>query len=305
MKTIVKDENLLDTHRLRNYDYQVGILNNDTQEDTYVNELAVRFNGIYRLLDFIEEHKAFGNRRPKSDDTSFESRDSDDWVKFETYDKAVNAMRKTPEAFRSFNENDLRLYDEETVGNKIAFDKSGDYIDIGKYLEGNPDCFGVMQGGRFERRFCSIVINISASCNVDKSTIEQKAKRTLRLIDFLEMNGVRCEVGILSSTTQVHCEVIIKNYRDALDINEVAIGLSPDFFRWVVFRLTEHSEKWGWGYGRPCDASEGEWNDAEADNTIYIGALHDNSDVDKEFDKVEKVLKEDGLEQGRNFDIRF
>lgn len=305
MKTIVKDENLLEQHRLRNYDYQIGVLKERCQEDTQSDELAVRFNGIYRLLDFIDEHKTFGNRRPRSDDTSFGTRSSDSWVQFETYDKAVNAMRRTPEVFRQFKETDLRLYDEESIGNQITFDKVGDYIDIGRHLEGDPECFGVMSGGKLEHRFCSIVVNISASCDVEKKTIEKKAKRILRLIDFLEMNGVRCEVGLLSTTTQVHCEVIVKNYRDALDINELAIGLSPDFFRWVVFRLTEHSAQCGWGYGTPCESSEGLWNDDDADNTIYIGALRRNPDMDEPFDRVEKEIRENGLEKGQSFDIRF
>lgn len=309
MKTLVKDENLLEGHRLKNYDYQVGILDTIDYPDTRRDELAVRFNGIYRLLDFIDEHKTFGNRRPReSYDASFEHRDSDSWVQFSTYDESIKMMRTHPERFRGFDESDIKIYDEESVGNSISFDKVGDYIDIGRYLEGTPDCFGVMQGGRFERRFCSIVVNISASCNVSKETIDMKAKRTLRLVDLLEMNGVRCEVGLLSTTGQVHCEIIAKNYRDPLDINELAIGLSPDFFRWAIFRLTEHSKKCSAGYGHPNSSTLDRWTDADADNTIYIDSLRSNPDkeyIDKKYDDIEKLIKEIGLEKGRSFEIAF
>lgn len=304
MKTIVKDENLVDSHRIRDYDHQIGIFKEGLNfEDIYKDELGCRFNGIYHLIDFIDEHKIFGNRKAKSSDSSFETRDSDSWTEYSTYDKAVHAMRHSPEVFRKFNESDIRFYNDETVGNRIDFDKQGDYIDVGKYLEGDPDCFGNMHGGKFERKFASIVVNIAARCDVKREEIAAKSAGVLRLIDFLESNGVRCELGLIVSTDQVHCEIIVKNYRDPLDINELAIGLSADFFRWCIFRLTEHSAKKSGGYGCPNTLCPANWWDDDADNTFFIQSLRGESKatIKKCFENLEKRIVEDGLEDGKNY----
>lgn len=304
MKTIVKDENLIEENRIRDFDHQIGIIRDGfVFDDIYKDELACRFNGIYHLIDFLEKSKQFGNRRPRKSDSSFERQDSDSWTEFNTYDEATKAMRYSPERFRNFKESDIRFYNDDTVGNRIDFDKQGDYLDIGKYLEGEPDCFGQMHGGKFERKFASIVVNIAARCDVKKNEIGAKSAGVLRLIDFLESNGVRCELGLIVSTDQVHCEVIVKNYRDALDINEVAIGLSADFFRWCIFRLTEHSKKKSGGYGCPNTLAPANWWDEDADNTFYIQSLRGESEenIKKSFENIEKKIVEDGLEDGKNY----
>lgn len=304
MKTIVKDENLEEKNRIRDYDHQIGIIKDGVFfEDIRIDELACRFNGIYHLIDFLEQTKQFGNRRVRQNDSSYRERDSDSWTQFSTYTDAVEAMRYSPEVFRKFNESDIRFYNDDTVGNRIDFDKQGDYLDIGKYLEGEPDCFGNMHGGKFERKFASIVVNIAARCDVSQSEIGAKSAGVLRLIDFLESNGVRCELGLIVSTDQVHCEIIAKHYRDALDINEVAVGLSGDFFRWCIFRLTEHSKKKTEGYGCPNALTPSNWWDEDADNTFFIQSLRGESKehIDKSFEKLEKQIVENGLEDGKNY----
>lgn len=304
MKTIVKDENLIDSNRIQDYDHQIGVFNGSFSfEDIRENELGCRFNGIYHLIDFLEQTKQFGNRRARKDDSSYQERDSDSWTQFSTYVDAVEAMRYSPESFRKFNESDIRFYNDDTVGNRIDFDKQGDYLDIGKYLEGEPDCFGNMHGGKFERKFASVVVNIAAQCNVQREEIAAKSAGVLRLIDFLESNGVRCELGLVVSTDQVHCEVIVKNYRDPLDINELAIGLSADFFRWCIFRLTEHSKKKTGGYGCPNTLTPSNWWDEDADNTFFIQSLRGESkeNIQKSFENLEKKIVEDGLEDGKNY----
>lgn len=304
MKTIVKDENLIDSHRIRDYDHQIGVFNdNFSFEDIRANELGCRFNGIYHLIDFLEKTKQFGNRRARKDDSSYQERDSDSWTQFSTYVDAVEAMRYSPETFRKFSESDIRFYNDDTVGNRIDFDKQGDYLDIGKYLEGEPDCFGNMHGGKFERKFASIVVNIAARCDVKQEEIAAKSAGVLRLIDFLESNGVRCELGLIVSTDQVHCEIIAKNYRDPLDINELAVGLSGDFFRWCIFRLTEHSAKKSGSYGCPNALNASNWWDEDADNTFFIQSLRGESkeNIQKCFEKLEKRIVEDGLEDGKNY----
>lgn len=311
MRSWLKETRLKDdATRAQSFNYNIGI----SEEvafggDIQTNELMCRFDGILRTLAFVEQACGrFGNRKPTNRDSSFKRRDQSDWTLYETYDESVHAMRHNPERFRKFKESDMLLHENESVGNSIEFDNAGDFLDIGKVLTGEPQCFGVMCGGRIENRFCSIVVNGNARCDVSDKAICRKASRTLRLIDMLEMNGVRCELGMVFTTHQVHCEIIVKQYNDPLDINDLAVALSPDFFRWVVFRLTEHSRRKGAGYGQPLISTLNEWKDEDADNTILINALRwdiSTEAVDNEFDRLERKIREDEFASGKDYCVDF
>lgn len=309
MRSWLKDIKLQDLGRLTGYNYDIGVAAEGAfAGDIKTSEMVCRFNGILQTISFIENTKHFGNRKPNKNDSSFERRDSEDWTQYPTYDESVEQMRRHPESFRQFTESDMRLHDQESVGNMVEFDTQGDYIDIGKVMTGEPESFGVMCGGKIENRFCSIVVNGNARCDVSKKAISRKASRILRLIDMLELNGVRCELGLTFTTHQVHCEIVVKQYNDPLDINDIAIGLSPDFFRWVVFRLTEHSKLKGDGYGQPIRSDLSDWQDEDADNTILVNALDydaSTSDIDDAFDGVEKRIKDDNFASGKNYVVKF
>lgn len=312
MKSLLKDEYLQQMGRMTGENYDIGILR-DGEADKLNNkgfevqggELVCQFQGVVSCLNFIAEHEKFGNREPnKAYDESYETRSDSDWTAFDTYDKATKAMLETPEVFRNFTEADIKLSEWDSVGNAVDFELTGDYLDVGRHLEGSPECFGVMRDGRVQNRFCSIVIDGCASWFIQKNIIALRASRALRLVDMLEANGIRCEVAVLYSTGQVHAEIIVKHYNDPLDINDIAASLSPDFFRWVVFRLMEHSIVLGSGYGYPADYKATMLNDEDADNTIYISHPTGNGKerINKEFDRIEQKISE-GFKKGEAYSI--
>lgn len=293
-------------------DYKIGIFKRTSKlgklgYEVQNNELACRFQGILSCINFLENNQVFGNRQPNTNtDESYKTHHDNDWTRYSSYDEAVKVIRKSPESFRDFTEADIRLTDINSAGNNTYFETTGDFLDVGRFMEGQPECFGVMCDGRIQHRFCSIIVSLSTQCDVRRETVATKASRVLRLVDALEANNIRCELSIFSSNQCCHMETIVKHYNDPLDINDFAVALSPDFFRWCVFRLTEHSDTMDYGYGHAALYNGKLWIDDDADNTIYIDGLNTNNKdkIIKQFDNIEKEISE-GFPRGETYSLNF
>lgn len=311
MKTIVKDEYLKKEGRKQGDFYKLGFLAQSSiaelKKQGYVvqkDELVGWFNGVRNFIEFVKR-KDYG-KIAEGYNSSHDQERSGDWTRLSTYQQAEKKALEEPQYFREYTESDIRIKDFNNSGNDVDYSNTGDFVDVGRVLAGEPECFGIMRNGNIIQDFCSIVISGNACARVEAKTLVEKSKRVLRLVDLLEANHIRCELSIVFSNDNSHCEIVIKNYNDILDIDDLAVALSPDFFRRFQFAFTEHSaDTITWGYGRSeCFKAE-TFKDDDANATIYINSQNDNDieRINKEFDSLEEQIAEKGLIKDKAYKV--
>ena len=315
MKTIVDGKNIIDNKKhIIGDGYEIGELSEPAIERLVIHdgwklcdgELCGRFDGIDTFVSFLETNGGkFGSRKPKTTDSSHEPRFGS-WVKFPTYEEASNAIKAEPETFRHFDEAQIRIREWSSNGNDVDYDLTGDFIDVGRALSGEPECFGTMHNGLVTKRFANIVVNGNHACRVDQSWIDRKAQRVTRLVDFLEMNNVRVKMTVVFSNDNSHLEIVVKQYNDLLDLNDVSVALSADFFRRFEFYFSEHSKRHSATYGRAEDLCLRAIKDDDADLNILVNSndrMFCESSIDGEFERVETKIENEGVKRGDDYAI--
>lgn len=311
MYTLLKDEYLKPEHRLQGSGYRVGVANRSVENmpvHPKENTLLGRFEGLHTFMDFIEKNDAkFGNRKAKSSDDSQELQRSRKWVKYPTYEEAVDKMKHHPEIFRNYTEADVKLKDYEAPsGFDTDFDLTGDFVDIGRVVEGQPEVWGTMRNGSITSKFANIIVAGMCWHGIDQKDINERSSRIMRLVDMLEANNVRCSVTVLYTNDNWHCELVVKQYNELLDIDDIAVATSADFFRRLQFRFAEHSATLRGGYGQPNPLHARQLKDEDTDLTIVVSNKYNDSVPyweeekrwTKQFEDLEKHLLENGIERG-------
>lgn len=125
------------------------------------------------------------------------------------------------------------------------WDVTGQFIDVGRYLTGEPEVFGAEydDGESNSARVVSIRLNSCVSCSVSPESIIARGVTTLVAVDLLESCGIRCEV-ILSqateSSTHVDHNVVVKKPSEPVDVDRLAFWLAhPSAFRRFGFKAME------------------------------------------------------------------
>jgi hypothetical protein len=246
---------------------------------------------VDKALDFITEKMPEPKHGSSSTDTGRNGFNS-----FETYEEAMHTFRNEPEKVVHFDPAEFRIRDESEVGSTVEYDVTGDYIDMGRYMEGIPEVMGTMHGGNARNRRVSIVINLNQYAGINHEVITHRGERILRLVDALEGGGIRCQLTAIESSECDHVEVILKHHAEPLTISDLAVVAHPEFLRRAIFRIIEHSKTFSWGYGHALDFGRAltpevieNGNNDEMD-IVIDGNISRKEEVDKLFDQLEKLL---------------
>jgi hypothetical protein len=183
---------------------------------------------------------------------------------------------------------------------QFAWDVVGDFVDVGKYLTGEPECFGSEEndGEQIASRIVSIRLNSSVSGGLQADAIVARGVAVLVAVDLLESCGRRCEVIVSQSTStyqiQADSNVIVKRPSEPVDLDRLAYAVAhPGFFRRLGFRFMEicgHSPS-----GCSCApmSDHGQRNGVVEIEELITGV---NLDFDSLRDHVLKIAKSCGLD---------
>lgn len=162
---------------------------------------------------------------------------------------------------------------------EFGWDVTGQFIDVGRLLSGEPECCGSeFDGGtQLASRVVSIRLNQSVSAAISADTICARGVTVLVAVDLLESCGVRCEVTVSKGSKsnggegsvknlQVDTHVVVKQAGDAVDLDKLAFWVAhPASFRRFGFRLNEQNGL------SPCGSCPAQLSDYGADpNVIEI-----------------------------------
>jgi hypothetical protein len=271
-------------------------------KQSQVGALAVRAESVYGFMNWIEATKN-EVRNPSASPSSKRIGKSGGWQEFPSFEDCYETFRDRPWEVRKFTQNDVPLKFSDNVGNQVEYDVVGDYIDMGRFLDGEPECFGRNVMGNPQGLFAKIVMNLSTSAFVEGATLKKRGERVARLVDWLENQHIRTEVLAFNASECAHVEVVVKRFDEGLNLDTIAVAGNGDFYRRLVFRVMEMSKTWREGHGTACTIYQGRLKLPPIEtNGILIFSENGGypEDMDRKFDKLEKDL-EQALEDGDRF----
>lgn len=127
-----------------------------------------------------------------------------------------------------------------------AYDVSGQFVDIGRYLTGEPECFGttIEDLDTIKKPVVKLVVNLSASGCVSAYTLVARGVAVVAAVDILEAAGRRVEVVAAtahhSDCTQLEIRIPVKAAGQPLDIDRLAFCLAhPSCYRRLIWSISE------------------------------------------------------------------
>ena len=266
--------------------------------------IRTEFESVADVFRTIESQ----NWAPKRDESSDRRGGGGGFHTFESLKSAIDIYVNSPECIRQFDNNDIKLESIESPGKDVYHDVIGDFIDMGKFLDDDPECMGNATLGNPRSIFATINIMVAKVHYTSNEYINQLQRRVIRLVDWLENQNIRCQIVATSVTKCANVSVVVKEYTDPIDLNDLAIVCHGDFLRRIIFLIKEQSKTWSYGYGNAIDYDKRMIKYApqpEDGMYIYVGGYmpyrgrNDGIEkLNKEFDVIEKRIKqqvEDGL----------
>jgi hypothetical protein len=122
-------------------------------------------------------------------------------------------------------------------------DVTGSMVDVGKYLQGDPECMLDFTSGRSDK-LVSILYCPKIHVGVSTNAIFTLGVYLLQMIDLLESDGYRTEItvhirtkgGKTGSTYLREDSIILKRYQDTVDEDYLTFCLChPAFYRQCMF----------------------------------------------------------------------
>ena len=253
------------------------------------------FNGVNTAINYVKEFLP----EPGRDDSS-NTRGQSGFQSFNNFKQAVDTFLNDPTSLVKYDPGEINPTDFREQGNHVEYDVTGDFIDVGRVLEGVPEHFGALHNGNPRNRRVRIIMNVGHLHYVHVDDILHRSERIIRLVDMLENANIRTELIAAYSSSCSHTEITVKRFDESLVVEDVAVVTHPDFPRRIMFRLSEHSDTWSYGYGQSVQLNEGvedfksKFND---ELTIYIEGNIEGDDINNKFEALEKELEEELSEE--------
>lgn len=255
-------------------------------------EIAVYADSLQHLLAAMPIHFP----SPRHSGSSATRKDAyDDFYNLKDYDEALKIFSEEPYKIRKFQAKEENVRVPDNSGNEVLFDLTGDFLDIGRVIEGHPEHFGYTTMGNPRGMFATVVVNLDAVCTISESTLNARAERVVRLVDWLESQRIRTEIIAFSIGTCGYLEVVIKHAHDPLDLDTLAVVGHSDFFRRIMFRIMEYSSTWSYGYGLPITIYQKRMTlpDIQTSGLLIYSEIHESTEeIHKSFDRGEKELEQ-------------
>lgn len=134
-------------------------------------------------------------------------------------------------------------------GKNLRWDVTGDFLDVGRYLAGEPECNGEFRDedeGQLQTRVVRLVANVSAMGGVNSASIFSAGAALYAAVDILESLGHRVELWLgsgsehNSNSKRLQVYVLIKDASQQFDPDRLAFFLcSNASLRRLFFSVEE------------------------------------------------------------------
>lgn len=157
-----------------------------------------------------------------------------------------------------------------------VYDTAGAFVDVGLYLDGEPECMGEFEEVRAKNpRVVTIYINVAVSGGTFTDKVMRKGAAAGALVDLLESAGISTEVVAIEMSNWIptaatytaadtngrgKCYIVrtvVKRAGETLDLDRLAFALvHPAYLRRLVFAVNEKDNATPYGYGQPLSLQQ-------------------------------------------------
>lgn len=264
----------------------------------------IQFNGTMDMFNYISKNP-FDNtcvsKRPREEDFC-----SYTWK--QTKDHLINGWPEGDKVIEMKVKDIEAAFQVDLPTLEVQYDVIGDYIDIGRYMEGVPEAFGQFEMVDNKKTEINVLVNTTASWQVSEDTIYNRGACIINLLDLLQQryHSVNlqfiwhCENSGFKLDAQdakylsIILDIDLKNTfsKDAI----VFILANTGYIRRCCFSVYEilGNKPDMMGYGRVCEYAE-----YNKDNTIYFPHLStaDNThlpyiDIQSAKEEIERIIND-------------
>ena len=187
---------------------------------------------INALVDYVSKHI------PKKG-SSIEVGDKE-WFGTSSLDGAIdlfrnNRSRLLPKGFKRHKINNVH-----SLGTDVEFNVTGDYLDMGRYMSGEPEVFGTNINGDLTGKIVRVYINASVTAYWDADVVMWGAEKLAETINALYLSGAKVSTTFMSAEETQWIEVKLNDFGDPLDPVDLIAVASPAFIRRLCFAINNY-----------------------------------------------------------------
>jgi len=140
----------------------------------------IEFDDYQDILNYLADYQ-----NPNSNARNY---DRPEFCKF-SYNQAIEMLESGwPEGVKEVSDITETITDKITqdAATTVSYDVTGDFLDVGTYLTGQPECWGLMETIEGPKNEIDIIVNVTYSYSVKQETIYNRGAAITALIDQLQ-----------------------------------------------------------------------------------------------------------------------
>lgn len=193
---------------------------------------AIVAPNIRAFVDYVSQHK------PKDGSSTYT--DNDGWYSTRSLDQAIDLFRNKrhellPKCFQQ-----KYIKNVNANGIDVEYNVTGDYLDMGRYMSGEPEVFGTNINGDLRGKVVSVYINASVSARYDAEDVMLGAEKLAEIINALYISGARVSTTFMSAEETQWIEVKLNDFGDPLNPVDLVAVASPSFIRRLCFAVNNY-----------------------------------------------------------------
>lgn len=193
---------------------------------------AVYAPSIYALVDYVSKHiPKYGSSIKVG---------NEEWFGTSSLEGAIDLFRNNrsellPKGFKQHKINNVH-----SLGTDVEFNVTGDYLDMGRYMSGEPEVFGTNINGDLTGKVVHVYINASVTACWDADAVMWGAEKLAEVINALYVSGAKVSTTFMSAEETQWIEVKLNDFGDPIDPVDLIAVASPAFIRRLCFAINNY-----------------------------------------------------------------
>lgn len=193
---------------------------------------AIVAPNIRSFVDYVSRHK------PKEGSSTYTSNDG--WYGTKSLDQAIDLFRNKRHELLPKGFQQKYIKNINANGIDVEYNVTGDYLDMGRYMSGEPEVFGTNINGDLTGKVVSVYINASVSASYDAEDVMLGAEKLAEVINALYVSGARVSTTFMSAEETQWIEVKLNDFGDPLNPVDLVAVASPSFIRRLCFAVNNY-----------------------------------------------------------------
>lgn len=195
---------------------------------------AIVAPNIRSFVDYVSQHK------PKKGSSTYTSNDG--WYGTRSLDQAIDLFRNKRHELLPKGFQQKYIKNVNANGIDVEYNVTGDYLDMGRYMSGEPEAFGTNINGDLTGKVIRVYINASVSASYNAEDIMLGAEKLAEVINALYVSGARVSTTFMSAEETQWIEVKLNDFGDPLDPVDLVAVASPSFIRRLCFAVNNYHD---------------------------------------------------------------